>query len=150
MSPKYKLANTKFADTKTALDAFQKAAGPSFNPLSENANKQLTNVARSLMSNNQKRIPAMDAINALQEAAKKYGTFFDDDILVQAAFMDDLETLFGSAASTSFGGQIEKSVGRAIRLDKKGLIEDVAIAGLKKVRGVNEDNLIKAIDELLK
>lgn len=150
LSPAYRDANTKFADTRQAMDAFKDAAGSSFNPLSENASKQLVNTTRSLMSNNQKRVPAMDAINSLEQIAKKYGVKFEDDILKQAAFMDDLETIFGSSAPTSFGGQIEKSVGRAVRGDRAGIVADIAEAGIKKVRGVNEESLIKAIEELLK
>ncbi len=149
MSPAYRQANEKFALTRQALDDFQQAAGPSFNPLSENAEKQLVNVTRSLMSNNQKRIPAMDAINSLQEAGKKYGVKFDDDILKQAAFMDDLENLLGSSAPTSFGGQIERFAGRAIRGDKAGILVEAAEEGVKKVRGINEDALIRSIEKLL-
>jgi len=149
LSPEYKAANEKFADTRSAMDSFKDAAGPSFNPRSENAGKQLVNTARSLMSNNQKRIPAMDAINDLQQAAKKYGVKFDDDILKQAAFMNDLETLFGSAAPTSFGGQIEKAVGQAIGGDTRSMVVDVAKEGVRKMRGINEENLIKALEELL-
>src|SRR5690606_25673107 len=152
LSPEYRDANAKFADTRQALDAFHDAAGPSFNPASENAAKQLVNTTRSLMSNNQKRIPAMDAINALQESAKKYGVKFDDDILKQAAFMDDLETLFGSSAPTSFLGQIEKATGpleSAIRGDRTGAAIGVAKEGIRKARGINEENLMKALEELL-
>jgi hypothetical protein len=152
LSPEYKAANAKFSDTKQALDAFRDAAGPSFNPLSENASKQLVNTARSIMSNNQKRVPAMDAINALQESAKKYGATFDDDILKQAAFMDDLESLFGSRAPTSFGGQIEKAGARVIGGDTggiKGIAVDVAEKGIQKARGINEENLVKALSKML-
>lgn len=150
MSPAYKAANSKFSNTRGALDDFEEVAGPNFDPNSENASKQLVNITRSLMSNNQKRIPAMDSINALQESAKKFGVKFDDDILKQAAFMDELETLFGSSAKTSFGGQIEKATSRAIRGDKAGIAADIAEAGIQKVRGINEEKLIKSLEELLR
>ena len=149
LSPAYRAANLKFADTRSAMDAFEKAVGPSFNPASENAGKQLVNAARSLMSNNQKRIPAMDSINALQQAAKKYGVSFKDDILTQAAFMDELETLFGSAAPTSFGGQIEKTGAQILTGDTSGLLAEGVKEGIKRARGINEEGLFKALEELL-
>jgi len=150
LSPAYKKANNTFSDTKGALDDFKGIAGAKFNPDSPNAGKQLTGVARTLMSNNQSRVPAMDAINGLQETAKRHGVNFEDDILKQAAFMDELETMFGSAAPTSFGGQIEKFGRRAVEGDMKEVAIEGIKTGVKKARGINEDALMKALEEILK
>lgn len=149
-SQKYAAANDKFSDTIEAIRDFEKVAGRSFDPGSKNASGSLSRTARKMMSNQVSREPAIDAINNLEQTAKKYGSKFDDDILKQVAFMDDLETLFGSSAPASFGGQIEKAASRAIRGDGMGLIAEAAEAGVKKYKGINEENLIKAIEELLK
>jgi hypothetical protein len=154
ISPSYKAANTKFSDTIGALDEFKQAAGPSFNPGAQNQEKMLVNVARSLMSNNQKRTPALNAINDLQDVAKKYGQEFDDDIVAQSAFMAELEALFGSAAPTSFAGGIETGTKKALETmaGRRGL-QDIAIEGVskgvEKARGISEENLIKSLESLL-
>jgi hypothetical protein len=153
-SPAYAKANKKFSDTIGALDAFKKVAGPKFDATAPDQEKMLANVARTLMSNNQNRTPALNSINELQKVSAKYGRKFNDDILTQAAFMDELESLFGSSASTSFGGQIARSTKHALEAaaGTRG-VKDLAIEGvskgLEKARGLNEENLIKSLEGLL-
>ena len=150
--PKYNEVNTQFADTISALDNFKDAAGTKFNPLSENAEKFVGNLSRRLLSNVQSRITLLDSLNEMQKTAIKYGAKFDDDILTQAMFADEIARMFGSSATTSFEGGIEKGVQTAIR-GKAGVVDIVgqaAVKGAKSIAGVNEENAIKSIEALLK
>lgn len=149
--PEYNAVNTKFADTISALDNFKDAAGSKFNPLSENADKFVGTLTRRLLSNAQSRVALIDSLKGLQDTAVKYGSKFDDDIITQTMFADELSRMFGSAATTSFEGGIEKAVKTAS--GRRGVVDvglDVAAAGVKAARGVNEENSIKAIEKLLR
>lgn len=157
VSKPYKDANKKFSDTRTKLDEFADITGTKFDSTAPGAGKMLTGKLRSLMSNNANRTPAMNAINGLQEVAKKYGAKFPDDVLKQTAWMTEIEKSFGTSAPMSFAGQIELATGRgvdqAIRSAAQGGITGVvaegAIAAKNLAIGVNMENLIKSIDGLL-
>lgn len=149
---KYNEVNTKFADTITALDGFKDAAGAKFNPLSDNADKFVGTLSRRLLSNVQSRVALIDSLNEMQKVAIKYGAKFDDDILTQAMFADELARMFGSAATTSFEGGIEKGVQTAIK-GKAGVVDlagEALTKGAKVLRGVNEVNALKNIEALLR
>ncbi len=151
--PDYNKVNTKYADTISALDSFKTVAGKSFDPLSDNAEKTAGTLSRRLLSNAQSRAPLMDALNEMQNVGAKYGANFADDIITQAMFADELANMFGSSAKTSFEGGIEKASRRAIETARRGPVDvalDIGEAAAKKARGVNEENAIKAIENLLK
>jgi len=73
----------------------------------------------------------------------------DDDVLGQVIFVDELEKLLGASARTSFQGDIEKAVNTA-RGGVKNAIVDAGVAAANKARGINQDNALKAMRELLK
>jgi len=149
--PEYNAVNTKFSDTINALDDFKDAAGTKFNPLSDNADKFVGTLSRRLLSNVQSRVNLIDSLKGLQDTAVKYGAKFDDDIITQTMFADELSSLFGAPAKTGFEGGIEKAVRTAGR--RRGAIDlgvDIAAAGAKKIRGVSEENAIKVMEQLLK
>jgi len=156
-SKAYGDANKKFSDTVGAINDFKTIVGKKFDPASPDANKKLVSQVRTLMSNNTNRVPAMEAINGLQEVAKKYGAKFPDDVMKQAVWMDELEKLFGSSAPMSFAGQIERATGRvseqAIRSAAQGGFTGLAVEGALAAKNiakrVNEENLIKSIEQLL-
>lgn len=106
--PAYDKVNTQYADTVQALDAFQKAAGSTIDLASENADKAVGTLSRRLMSNAQSRVRLLDAIEGLQSTASKYGKTFDDDVVSQALFVDELERVFGPSARTSLQGEVGK------------------------------------------
>ena len=57
--------------------------------------------------------------------------------------------LLGASARTSFQGDIEKAVNTA-RGGVKNAIVDAGVAAANKARGINQDNALKAMRELLK
>lgn len=150
--PAYDKVNTQYADTVQALDAFQKAAGSTIDLASENADKAVGTLSRRLMSNAQSRVRLLDAIEGLQSTAGKYGKTFDDDVVSQALFVDELERVFGPSARTSLQGEVGKGVRYGADLmtgETRNVLVDAASKAIEKARGVNEENAIISIKQVL-
>lgn len=149
----YKEANARFSDSITALDELQSAVGK-VNFKAPSANKALGTSMRRLLSNAQSRAPMIDAINSVERTAKKYGGDFDDDIMTQMLFADELDAVFGGGGRTSLKGEVKKAnVDAAIDLSQMSIPGAVAVgakAGAKRLRGINEKNQLKSIKDLLK
>lgn len=150
---KYKEANTRFSDTVQALDSLQDAAGKKLDFFGPNSDKAVGTVLRRLMSNAQGRVTLMDAIENINSTSKKYGGSFDDDILTQMLFADELDAVFGGGARTSLKGEVKKAnIESAIDLSQMtaaGATAAAAKAGVNKLRGINEKNQLKSIKALL-
>jgi len=149
-SPAYKEANKRFSDTITALDSLQKAAGSKIDFFGPNSDKATGTVLRRLMSNAQSRVNLMDSIAEVEAVAKNYGGAFDDDILTQMLFADELEAVFGGVARTSLKGQVAQGIDEASRVTIPGLAIKAVGAIAEKARGINEKNALKSIKKLLK
>ena len=155
--PRYNRVNTQYSTTRKAIDQFVTSAGAKFNPNSPNANARIGTLARRLLSNAQSRTDVLNSLNNLQEVAEKYGGKFSDDIVTQTVFVNDLERLFGTQAPTSLAGEVSKGVQKATsfagKLKSTTGIFDLALQKsgevIDKARGINEENLIKAIRQLL-
>lgn len=149
--PEYNQVNTQYADTIQVLDEFQTAAGRSLNLDSPNVDKALGTASRKLMSNYQSRVALMDSLDNMERVITKYNGKFDDDLLTQVLFFDELNTVFKPAARASFQGDINKVGQRMLRSGptKEGLI-DTAMEGVQALRGINDDGAIRAMEELLK
>lgn len=153
--PEYDKVNTQYSDTIRAIDSFRDAAGTKVNLFGENSDKALGTVARRLLSNTQSRVNLIDSIKGLEDTSLKYGAKFDDDIMTQMLFADELDKLFGTQARTSLQGDVGKATRRGIETaagqrSLTGLAIDAASAGVEKARGINEENAFKSIKELLK
>ena len=163
--PAYNQANIKYSETIGALDAIQDVAGRKMDLSGGNADKALGTLLRRTLSNAQSRIRLIDSIDEIESVAKKHGGTADprlpgpglgqDDLLTQVLFVDELDSVFGPVARTSFQGQIDQALkkGAGAVTTKAGAI-DVALGAVGKVaeraRGINEAGAFKAIKELLK
>ena len=166
--PAYNDANVQYAETITALDAFQDVAGK-IDLFGDNADKALGQLMRRVSGNAASRIRLLDATNELTDIARKYENFgvgqkrigkettiLDDDLIDQVIIVDELERQFGAAGTTSFQGQIQQAVeqaGRAVVTPKSG-IADIAIKGVasvaENIRGIDDAAAFKALKELLR
>lgn len=151
----YDAANTLYADTIGALDSIQSAAGRKLDFSSPSAAKGSGTLIRRVMSNAQSRAGLIDAIDELEVVAKNAGARFDDDLLNQALFVDELDRVFGPVARTSLQGQVDQAVQRGVNAvsSKSGAVEamtDVAKEAANKARGVNEQNAFKSIIDVLR
>lgn len=160
--PEYDLINTAYAETVGAIDALQDAAGKKMNLTGKNADKATGTLLRRLMGNPASRINLMDSIDLIENTANKYRNFkgidktgrllegpkkpaFEDDLLSQIMFVDELDSVFGPVARTSFQGQIKQ----AIPTSKSDAVVKAAEVGIEKIRGINQKGAFKAIRELL-
>jgi hypothetical protein len=151
--PVYKAANEKYADTITALDDLQKAAGTQIDFDSPNANKALGTAMRKLTSNYGTRANLIDSLDQANQVATKYGMKLDDDIVNQLIFVNELDRMFGAAADTSLKGQMSQALETGVEIARGNAAQramELVAEKAKNLRGVNKDNAIKAMEELLK
>lgn len=163
--PDYNAANVKYSETIGALDSIQDVAGQKMDLSGGNADKALGTLLRRTLSNAQSRIRLIDSIDEIESVAKKHGgtgqlriegpTLGQDDLLTQVLFVDELDSVFGPVARTSFQGQIDQALKQGVRgvTTKEGAV-DIALTAAGKaaerVRGIDEAGAFKAIKELLR
>lgn len=152
--PSYGQVNTQYSDTIGAIDELQAAVGKKMDLTGPNANEALGTVTRRLMSNAQTRINLLDSINAIEGVGRKYGGKFEDDLLTQVLFADELDSVFKPVARTSFENLIGRATERSIEGGMRGGMFEAgrtaAKEGIDKLRGINEEARFKAINELLR
>ena len=153
-SNKYKLANTKFSDIINSLDDIQRAVGTSVDMDSPNAAKSFGLSSRKLLSNYGSRVQMIDALDNIETVAKKYGMKPSDNIVKQVIFVNEIDRMFGAAAPTSFKGQIDQAINKGVDVARRGGLGDAALdiakKSINKARGINEENAIRAMEQLLK
>jgi len=148
--PEYDKVNTVFAETRTALDNLQDAAGKKLSFTGGNANKALGTKLRSLLSNNQSRVKLMDSVNEMENLSIKHGGNFKDNLLAQALFVDELENVFKTSARTGFKGQIaEAAVDVATGSPLRATL-GAGKAAVSKITGKSPDKALEAIKQLIK
>lgn len=151
--PDYRAANAKYSDTITALDDLQEAAGTKIDFESPNANKALGTAMRKLTSNYGTRANLIDSLDQANQVASKYGMVLEDDIVNQLIFVNELDRMFGAAADTSLKGQVGQAQITGLDIARGRLREralDLLAEKAEELRGVNKDNAVKAMEELLK
>lgn len=151
--PRYNEVNTQYSDTRSVIDAFQDAAGSKLDLTGDNVGMQLGTLSRRLMSNVQTRVNLLDAIRATEEVGAKYGKTYDDDIIMQVLFVDELDSVFGPAAKTSLLGDVDKAVQRGAATSTSrgvvGFLADQASNATNYARGRNEEGAMRALRKLL-
>lgn len=157
--PAYNKVNSVLTDTITQLNNIGESMGKKFKIGDSFAGAHAGTTLRRIISNTQSRSDLLRLLQNMQVTAKKYGMKTDEDIVNQVLFSDTLEKMLGSEAPTSFLGQIERGVKGAEEV--AGVAADLwqgrpVKAGLKATkamidytRGINEQNKIKALRELL-
>jgi hypothetical protein len=151
--PDYKAANAKYSDTITALDDLQKAAGTNIDFDSPSANKQLGTAMRKLTSNYGTRANLIDSLDQANSTATKYGMKLDDNIVNQLIFVNELDRMFGAAAQTSLKGQVSEAMQTGVDIARGGAARravELLAEKAEELRGINKENAVKAMEELLK
>jgi len=151
--PVYKAANEKYADTITALDDLQRAAGTQIDFDSESANKALGTAMRKLTSNYGTRANLIDSLDQANQVASKYGMKLDDDIVNQLIFVNELDRMFGAAADTSLKGQMSQALETGVDIARGGAARravELLAEKAEGLRGISKENAIKAMEEILK
>ena len=151
--PDYRAANEKYADTITALDDLQRAAGTQIDLESPNANKALGTAMRKLTSNYGTRANLIDSLDQANQVASKYGMKLEDDVVNQLIFANELDRMFGAAAQTSLKGQVAEAMQTGLDIARGNAAQrafDLMAEKAQNLRGVNKENAIKSMEEILK
>jgi hypothetical protein len=85
--------------------------------------------------------------------ASKYGMKLDDDIVNQLIFVNELDRMFGGAADTSLKGQMSQALETGVEIARGNAAQramELVAEKAQNLRGVNKENAIKAMEEILK
>ena len=177
--PAYKEANDRFSQTRGALDSLQDAAGKRIDLTGENAETALGTLSRRVLGNAVSRQDLLRGLKMVDDVAKdvlanpskvvgqvrdgagsaspRLGATLkelDDDLIKQIQFVSNLEEVFGTNAANSMLGELQKTADRVgdnvLMGNKAGAGLELLRAGRDKLRGVNQENALKAFRELLK
>lgn len=146
--PKYNAINTKWSQSKKALDGFQDLLGKKVDIFSEAADGKLGKILNRTVSNAASRSTIIQSIKDVDKVAKAAGSKLNDDILLQVKFADQMEKLFKTSPGRSLQGQVGRAVDIPTSTSAVGL--ELAKAGVNKLKGVNEDAAFESIMRLLR
>ena len=150
--PDYREVNTRYSETKNALTDLQKAVGTRLDFDSPNAPAQFGTASRKILSNYASRANMLDALDQVEGTARKYGMKFNDDILNQLIFVNELDRMFGAPADMTFKGQISQALQTGVDVARGNVAQrafDLLSDKFEKMRGVNEENAIKSMEDIL-
>lgn len=148
----YNKANTDFRITKDVLDAANDLFGKKTGITSKERGGQLL---RSVFSNNTQRPRVMKLVEDLDLVSKQYGGEFTDNLLDQALFTEIIEDVYGTQATTSLQGQVQRAVSgtqrviEGVRNPIKG-IGDAAATLAEKSLGISDENKRKILYSLIR
>jgi len=150
--PDYNDANVAYSETISALNGLKKAAGPSLDLSGDYADKALGRTLRRLLGNTANRENLFSAVVDVTETAKKHGGSFDDDVVTQLIFADELEDVFGPVTDTAFKSEIVRGIRNAGQSDRTvvGAALDIAEGAENIAFTKNEAEAFKIIEEFLK
>ena len=150
--PDYRAANTQYSDSIGALNDLQKSVGSQIDLKSANADKSLGTASRKLLSNYSSRVSLMDSLELAEQVAARYGLKIKDSVINQVIVANELDRMFGTTADTSLKG-IMQNVERGVDIARSDALTaalKIAKEGIDKSRGINEENAIAALEELLR
>jgi len=108
---------------------------------------------RKLTSNYGTRANLIDALDQANQTATKYGMKIEDDVINQLIFVNELDRMFGAQAQTSLKGQVAEAMQTGVDVARGNIASrafDLLAEGAENLRGINKENAVKAMEELLK
>ena len=153
ISPEYRAANKKYAESIDAIDQIKSVAGKRRDLSGDSADETLGMLAKRVTSNAMSRGAVSDSIKALEDIAAKYGKPFKVSVVNQVQFVTAMEKNLRAFSDTSLMGQVttaNKVAGAAT--GTRGML-DVADDAFKYVKGKikpkDEQAYIKALRKLI-
>lgn len=148
----YGAANAKYSQTTQALDDLQDAVGTKLDFDSPNAPAAFGTAMRRILSNYGTRANVIDSLDEVNRVASQYGMKLDDDIVNQLIFVNELDRMFGAPADMTFKGQISQAIQTGVDIARGGAAQramDLLAEKAESLRGINEENAIKVMEEIL-
>jgi len=151
--PDYDRVNTTYSEIKDAFDDMAKFSGVKVRMDDPVYEKALGTGLRRLDSNAVSQAGLESAATKMDELMGKYIEAPKDSIEDQVKFATNLDGMFGTPASTSFKGQIEQPIERALEsVTQQPTLTGLAVSGAKsaykKMRDINEEAKLKALEAL--
>jgi len=151
--PDYDRVNTTYSEIKDAFDDMAKFSGVKVRMSDPVYEKALGTGLRRLDSNAVSQAGLESAATKMDELMGKYVETPKDSIEDQVKFATNLDGMFGTPASTSFKGQIEQPIERALEsVTQQPTLTGIAVSGAKsaykKMRDINEEAKLKALEAL--
>jgi hypothetical protein len=155
--PDYNLANSKYGEIRNILDEVSQVAGKDVvkGPVNV-AEGRAGQMIQRILSNSPNRAKITNLLSNVDELGRKYGYTGNDDLVTLNAFTDSLEDVFGTQAKRSLQGQVKRGTTDLVAGNVAGADLGASAAAMKLVRtgieasrGINRENYIKAIRELL-
>lgn len=113
----YNTANTEFKATRDVLDRIEDVVGSKVNFETKAGGQTFGQAFRSAFSNNKSRPKTLALIEELQAVAKQRKLKgAEQDLLDQAIYVNMLEDIFGSQASTGLASEVRKGVETAKKI----------------------------------
>lgn len=157
--PTYNEVNTRYAETRNALDSIQDVVGRKVDLQGKFADKALGQELRKLLSNYRSRTPMLYAVEEVDEVATKYlqnydgppriGEALSDELMPQVRLIASLEDMFGSFAPKAFMAEIASAAGQVARGDKVGAGQKVAESAYNFVTRKSPERALNALRALL-
>lgn len=150
--PDYNAVNTTYSETRNAINNLQDVAGRKMDLSAPNANQVVGTMLRGLTGNSKARGRLLNSVNELEEVSAKYGAKNEDDLLDIMIFADELDSAFGTQARTSLKGEMlaagQELAETALRPRLKG--PGAVAKAIRTLTGVNEENALKSLEQLLR
>jgi len=166
----YNKVNTHYSTTVQGLDELQTALGTRMDFNADYANKAAGTNARKILTNYQAGPEIESAFNNIESLARKYiaesdeiidaGKIIestgvkalDDDVLAQVALVDRFNKIFGASKAGSFEGIQQGAAQRTADMitNPKSAVIGYLPDAIRRARGINEENAIKAMEQLLR
>ena len=156
VSPDYAAVNDRLTSVLDVFNEMQRTAGKRINLFDPETNaRQLGQEMRKLLTNYKTGPELEKAIKNLQSVAGQFGLELGDNLSDMVEFANFLENRFKVAPSGSFRGVMQDTVGSQV-IDAAsnetlwGAAKDLGRAAWEKGRGINDDEAIKSLYELIR
>lgn len=159
VSTDYARVNDELSSILGAFDSLQTAVGKRVDLFDPETNTRVLGQEMRTLLTNYKRGPMIEqAVKQLDDVSKTFGVKADDNLADLVMFGNALDKQFGAAARGSFQGTMDAALERASEMTGQGLSQST-LTGLaaefgkdtiQKMRGINEKNAFKALEDLIR
>lgn len=153
--PDYNSVNSILSENIQALDELSSIMGRKFKLADPLAGIKAGQVSSRLLSNSPNRGEILNAINTINEIARKSGFKSGEDVIYQVNFADILEDIFGTQATRSLKGEVGRATESTLQTLSRGEtgIGELAIkgvaSGIEKLRDISPESKIRALKALI-
>jgi hypothetical protein len=157
--PDYNAANTQYKETIEVLEDVVGLMGKRIDIDSASANQSLGRELRKIFGNTKVAEGLNDLVEHADNVAVNYGAEFDDSVMAQLHFFDDLSERLGPFESTSFRAEIGRGNVDAARRTGQLLSGEKTATGFvletgewiaNNAKNVSDDGAIEVIEKLIR